>query len=82
MSVLPTFHFPQGTLISFDSQAIVVSGFCRDGLIVWDRALEQETAQERASISAWESATDKERNDALMKEARCLASQKVLQGAR
>jgi transposase InsO family protein len=119
MSVLPTFHFPQGTLISFDSHALVVSGFCRDGLIVWDRALEQETAQhfvlehakireimgrldtvvdetfgsdgpeeaalaaqERASISAWESATDKERNDALMKEAWCLASQKVLQGAR
>ncbi|PZX06851.1 DDE-type integrase/transposase/recombinase [Celeribacter halophilus] len=119
MSVLPTFHFPQGTLISFDSHALVVSGFCRDGLIVWDRALEQQTAQhfvlehakvreimgrldtvvdetfgsdgpeeaalaaqERASISAWESATDEERYEAQLKEAWCLASQKVLQGAR
>jgi transposase InsO family protein len=119
MSVYPTFHFSQGTLISFDNHALVVSGFCRDGLIVWDRALEQKTAQhfvlehskvrkimgridtvvdqtfgcdspeeaelaaqEKASITAWERATDEERYEALLKEAWCLAARKILKGAR
>lgn len=119
MSVLPTFHFPTGTLITFDRHALVVSGYCPAGLIVWDQSLDQDKVQhfviehanvrdimgrldtvvdqtygsdspeeadlafkERVAIAAWETATDKERYEALLKEAWCLASQKILKGQR
>lgn len=34
MSVVPNFHFPNGTLLEFGGHAVVVTGFCPDGLIV------------------------------------------------
>jgi transposase InsO family protein len=119
MSVLPNFHFPTGTLITFDRHALVVSGYCPAGLIVWDQSLDQDKVQhfviehakvreimgridtvvdqtygsdtpeeadlafkERVAVTAWETATDKERYEALLKEAWCLASQKILKGKR
>lgn len=36
MNARPKFHFPNGTLLEFDGHAVVVSGYCHDGVIVWN----------------------------------------------
>lgn len=118
MSILPNFHFPNGTLLEFGGYAVVVTGFCPDGIVVRNEIQDgpsqnfviehaelqkilarvdfsadynyaRDTAEEaklaaaaKFAVKAWADASQKEREEALMKEAWALACREIIPGVR